>query len=500
MPAAGRFQAPNFNLQSISNQSPSILLPLHKIRTYSMTIRYLTALLLTFVAVVLDGQSFIQADKNYIQNEPFMGRFLDKLHQLEQGDIDRVRIVHIGDSHVQAGFWTGDLRYHFQKRFGDAGRGLVFPFRLAETNNPLDIRWLSNKTWTARKNIYKDGPPIGLSAASISIADPEFYIELIMKDSLKGAEFDQITLFNNKGPEAFDFTLGKGDVKKADIDKLPSKRKYHKVRSGETLYGLSRRYGCSVRQLQRWNGIRGSRINIGQRLAVSKPIYQNKPSNQFERFAFLGNSEYESSKYAATLQLEAPTHRFIIKGEKMQDSQKETIIYGMSLEKSNNKGVLYHEVGVNGATFYHYNKAEKFFDQIPLLEADLVIISLGTNESLHTNFEAAKFQKEAETFIIQLRNTLPNADFLLLTNGDAKYKGKKTKNVAEAREVLRQLAFRHGLALWDQYEIMGGDGAIDEWKGAGLSQADRIHYTKAGYAKLAELLYQAIEKSYDARY
>ena len=45
-------------------------------------------------------------------------------------------------------------------------------------------------------------------------------------------------------------------------------RRYHVVRRGETLSHLSYKYGISVKQLMRINGLRNSRIRIGQRLKV----------------------------------------------------------------------------------------------------------------------------------------------------------------------------------------------------------------------------------------
>ena len=41
----------------------------------------------------------------------------------------------------------------------------------------------------------------------------------------------------------------------------------HRVKSGETLSHIALRYGVSVRNIQRWNGI-GTRIRIGQRLVI----------------------------------------------------------------------------------------------------------------------------------------------------------------------------------------------------------------------------------------
>lgn len=44
--------------------------------------------------------------------------------------------------------------------------------------------------------------------------------------------------------------------------------RYHKVRSGDTLGGIAARYRCSVKQLQRWNGLKGTMIRVGQRLRI----------------------------------------------------------------------------------------------------------------------------------------------------------------------------------------------------------------------------------------
>jgi len=45
---------------------------------------------------------------------------------------------------------------------------------------------------------------------------------------------------------------------------------YHTVSRGDTLYGLSRKYGTSVSSIQRANGISGSLIRIGQRLKIPR--------------------------------------------------------------------------------------------------------------------------------------------------------------------------------------------------------------------------------------
>ncbi|MCR4844162.1 MAG: LysM peptidoglycan-binding domain-containing protein, partial [Bacteroidales bacterium] len=41
---------------------------------------------------------------------------------------------------------------------------------------------------------------------------------------------------------------------------------YYKVKSGDSLGKIARKYHCTVKQLKSWNKLRSDRINIGQRL------------------------------------------------------------------------------------------------------------------------------------------------------------------------------------------------------------------------------------------
>jgi LysM repeat protein len=43
---------------------------------------------------------------------------------------------------------------------------------------------------------------------------------------------------------------------------------YHEVKSGETLFRISRVYGVPVTQLKEWNQLRDNTIEVGQRLIV----------------------------------------------------------------------------------------------------------------------------------------------------------------------------------------------------------------------------------------
>lgn len=79
---------------------------------------------------------FINQEANHIQGE--LPRFNRGLKMLENGEDTVIRVLHIGDSHIQAEFVTNYLRGRLQEKYGDAGRGLVAPLRLAGTNQSHD--------------------------------------------------------------------------------------------------------------------------------------------------------------------------------------------------------------------------------------------------------------------------------------------------------------------------------------------------------------------------
>lgn len=54
------------------------------------------------------------------------------------------KIVHIGDSHIQGDMFSGALRNNLQKQFGNAGVGLVFPYKQIYSNTPTGFTTQSN--------------------------------------------------------------------------------------------------------------------------------------------------------------------------------------------------------------------------------------------------------------------------------------------------------------------------------------------------------------------
>jgi len=111
------------------------------------------------------GYSFFRQDENGIENAAYLEPLFQKMYQQRVGGGKKICIVHLGDSHVLGNFMTHEVRRRLQNAFGDAGRGLVFPYTLASSNGPRDYLIETNAQWygsNCQRNLDV-ATPFGLS-------------------------------------------------------------------------------------------------------------------------------------------------------------------------------------------------------------------------------------------------------------------------------------------------------------------------------------------------
>ena len=149
--------------------------------------RFLTySLLFLLLPATLWGQSlrkavpeydFARFEKNKIEfhgdSSAFERLFLKMDSVLFMG-CGNLRIMHIGGSHVQAGTLTRRLRNDFLslRPALDGGRGLVFPFSAAHTNNPSSFTTSYEGSWKVTKNVQREPDHrLGLTGIALSASD-----------------------------------------------------------------------------------------------------------------------------------------------------------------------------------------------------------------------------------------------------------------------------------------------------------------------------------------
>ncbi len=146
--------------------------------------------------------NFIHYDKNIIK---FPGDSTDFEHLFSKIDTlildgkGKIRIVHIGGSHIQADIYSGRMRERLQTFYPglNGGRGSVFPYRISKTNTPKSYTVHYTGKWQSCRNVeQKKHCTLGLSGIALSTSDTTASISIeLKKDSLVSYYFNQIRVF-----------------------------------------------------------------------------------------------------------------------------------------------------------------------------------------------------------------------------------------------------------------------------------------------------------------
>ena len=172
------------------------------------------------------------------------------------------------------------------------------------------------------------------------------------------------------------------------------------------------------------------------------------------------------------------------------------MLRGMSVENSN-PGFYYASMGVNGASTGSFLRCTEFINELKSIPPDLVIFTLGVNDTHDVNFSKQAFIGRYDSLVANIKKVSPDCAFLFVTTTD-NYMNRKTANKrpAKAAEAAYELAAKHKGAVYDLYAVMGGYKSIYKWYKAGMAAKDKVHFNAKGYRLLAGMMYDAIDRSY----
>jgi lysophospholipase L1-like esterase len=157
------------------------------------------------------GYSFVRNEDNRLENTENLQPFLEKLYAQRVFGGKKISIVHIGDSHTLGNFMTKEVRARLQRSFGDAGRGVIFPYKIAGTGGPTDYLVDTNCKWNCN-NLQKDRNTevdYGISGFSLATNNENGYLTLRLRDTATSDNrlFSKVTVFHNNNKSAYDLEV-----------------------------------------------------------------------------------------------------------------------------------------------------------------------------------------------------------------------------------------------------------------------------------------------------
>lgn len=167
---------------------------------------------------------FLRNDLNKIQFSPDSSAYdslFIKLNALIMKGDGNINIVHIGDSHIQADYFSGRMRERIQTFFqgGIGSRGFIFPSKLIHSNNPFNFFVSFTGTWTGCRNVERKNCILGLAGASATTTDKyaSVYIRLRSQD-YPAYDFNKVKVFHNMDTSSFDVDVDNFKIKEDFID------------------------------------------------------------------------------------------------------------------------------------------------------------------------------------------------------------------------------------------------------------------------------------------
>lgn len=151
---------------------------------------------------------FENLEENEIYNIEYLSDFFEKLYQLRKGAHLKVNIIQVGDSHIQADVLSGKVRQNIQRDFGNAGRGLIVPGKVARTNEPSNINTSSAARWEVKRIVFPEIPiPIGIGGITIRTQQPLADLTIRTINYPIDYRFDRLTLFFKKDLATFNLAV-----------------------------------------------------------------------------------------------------------------------------------------------------------------------------------------------------------------------------------------------------------------------------------------------------
>lgn len=415
-----------------------------------------------------------------VENAERLKKFTEKLKENQKVS----QILFIGDSHIQSGWITDILRSKFQARYGNAGRGLLFPYSIANSNGEKDYSSISNQSWVTFRSVYDQDVYPEMGALGFVMGNSkDSFLEIHFNDS--NDIFDEVKIFGSQKMDGQPFSIYQSAI---GLSKFVIKRKEiinYTVEEGETYPELAAKFNTTTTRLLQLNGDSVKKPKPGQNIRAEQvtPVY----NSEFEKSLHLiveGHYTGDETvvKYPNLVQ------NFIFR----TNAAPENIIYGFQFLNSRTKqGVVLNSVGVNGATYSDYIKYPIQIEELRNTNPDLLIVSLGTNEALSA-ISKVDFQANIKTLISSFRTSNPYLPILLISPTDNNLKPDKTKLIVSW---IKEAADTNNAAFLDQYQATGGKGYFQKSLNNKTASGDGVHFQKSGYIEQSELIWKAFENS-----
>ncbi len=384
-----------------------------------------------------------------------LSRFYSALAQLESGKRTRpVVVLHLGDSHIAADRFSGDLRQKLQQRFGDAGRGLVQPGKAFKYFNARGVSTQQSAGWKAANSFYNAPGPFSMTGIRLETTSAGETLKLAVDRPGRQQQIDVEFL---AGPQAGSVEVNVGG-KLQTLDLRAPKRQIRLFKTTARTVSLKTLDERPVAILG-WS----SRLP--------------KPGLRYISFGLPGASAAVMARWDKALM-----------AAEMKFLKPDLIILGYGT----NEGF---KDDLDPAAYQR--RYETLVGRLKKLANNPSLLVLGPPDSTRLPKYARK--PGVEPVCKQLSpQEVAQYSTLMAQKSDQLARWHAPPGLARVRGALQRAAKNMKAAYWDWSRVMGGACGTYRWAKAKppLAYGDNVHFSDAGSKRAATALYKYLMKGY----
>ncbi len=366
--------------------------------------------------------------------------FFRKLKNLDKQK-KLVRILHYGDSQIEADRMSAFIRNKMQINFGGSGPGSVPVIPLYD--GQLSIKQEYSGNWNRYTGFGNIDTTLGHSRYGALMS----FVRQVKADTIVGSK-NKTWLIFRKSPLSF-----------------ASSRKY----TDASLYIQAEGEPVTLKLTQ--NGLLIDSLYLKPAASLKKLKWHFKESPEELKFTFSGKGY--------------------------------TNIYGISLD--NSWGVALDNIPLRGSSGLVFSKSDTAFlsSMYKMMDVGLIILQFGGNVIPYMKDNYSSYERYFMRELSVIKRILPGVPVIVIGPSDMSVKEKDKyltyPNLEGVRDAMKKATLESGFVFWDMYEAMGGRNSMPSWVMADppLAIADYVHFNAKGARIIAEMFSNALLNEYN---
>ena len=193
---------------------------------------------------------------------------------------------------------------------------------------------------------------------------------------------------------------------------------------------------------------------------------------------FTSGSTFRNGMETIELPISLGTKEILITCKKSKPTQQRFILWGASL--TNSTSIQFHSVGMRGSGYSDLLRLEQFFEQLPTLNPDIILLDFGLYDNYRAQENEAIYLRPLKDCLTKIKASVPSAKIVVCIPQDCIRGGRTLQTFEKFEQAVINLCKTERCAYYDWFRVAGGKYSAQYWADYQLFKPDGLHLEESG--------------------